>query len=194
MTGFIVKKYEINGISNIYLHHADVHSSIKIYNKKYIDSLFKITFVRNHFPRILSAFYYTMRDEKITFRKFVLNELEKIYKRNENYTVNLFGDLNKFTHYDGEQYVDFIGNLENIENDINELSSKLNISLDIKNERIHAKTISQAIYEHYSEAYDDEMVDVVYSLYQKDFELFNYRFERELKFNPKDLRLCPDGH
>jgi hypothetical protein len=185
MVGYVTKDYEVNGVSKIYLQHADIQASIKIHGQDYIDSLFKITFIRNPFPRILSAFYYNMWDRKTTFRDFVLNKLADRYQLNQDYTINHFGELNRFTHYDGKPYVNFIGKLENIEADVEDLSKQLTLPLDLSNERKHAKTVTADIYEHYSEAYDDEMVDVVYNLYQKDFALFDYTFKRELSFNPK---------
>jgi hypothetical protein len=188
MVGYIAKNYAVNGVFRIYLQHADLQASIKIYGLGYIDSLFKITFVRNPFPRILSAFYYNMWDRKTTFRDFVLNKLADRYHLNKDYTVNHFGELNRFTHYDGQQYVNFVGKLENINADVERLSKQLGIPLDPSFERKHAKTVSGDIYEHYSEAYDAEMVDVVYNLYQKDFDYFDYTFKREMPFKPKDKR------
>jgi hypothetical protein len=184
MVGYLAKSYEINGVSGIYLQHADIQSSIKIHGKTYIDSLYKIVFIRNPFSRILSSYYYNGWDKKITFRDFILTRLRRIYKRNQNYTVNHFGDVNKFTHYDGEQYVDFIGKLEKIDLDVEKLSRQLRLPLYLGMERKHAKTVESDIYQHYSQAYDDQMVDLVYRLYQKDFELFDYRFERKMPYNP----------
>ncbi|MCB0193370.1 MAG: sulfotransferase family 2 domain-containing protein [Anaerolineae bacterium] len=188
MLGYITKDCEVDGISQIFLQHADIQASIKIHGRDYIDSLFKVTFIRNPFPRILSAFYYNMWDRKTTFRDFVLHILTSKYQFNQNYTVNHFGELNRFTHYDGQQYVNFIGKLENINADVEKLSKQLSLPLYPSFERKHAKTVSSNIYEHYSEAYDDEMVDFVYNLYQKDFDLFDYTFKRELPFNPDEYK------
>jgi hypothetical protein len=52
--------------------------------------------------------------------------------------------------------------------------------------------VAGEIYEHYSEAYDEVMVDRVYDLYRKDFDFFGYHFERELPFRPGD-RQIPQG-
>ena len=84
------------------------------------------------------------------------------------YTVNHFGEINRYTHRNGKMQVNFVGRLENMRNDVARLSQQVHIPLDIQNERMHAKIVSQDTYAHYSEAYDDEMVDCVYRLYQKD--------------------------
>ena len=191
MVGVIDRKYEVNGVSGIYLQHADIQASIKIHGKPYVDSLYKIAFIRNPFARILSAFYYNMWDRKTTFEDFVLNHLVKQFHRNKEYSVSHFGEINKYTHYQGKQYVDFLGRLENIIADVEKLSRMTNIPLNLKIEHKHAKTVSSDIYEHYSEAYSDEMVDFVSKLYQKDFELFGYTFEREVPFQPKGLTVSP---
>ena len=186
LVGYLPTQHAVNGFGGIYLQHADIRASLGIHGPDAIDPLFKVAFVRNPFPRVLSAFFYNMWDRKMTFREFVLNQLEKCMQRNEPYTVGHFGPMHLYTHLDGQQYVDFIGRLETIGRDVERLSQEVGVSLDLTRERQHAKTSSSKIYGHYSEAYDDEMVKAVYEIYERDFELFNYDFDRKSAFNAKD--------
>ena len=51
MFGYLGRRYRTNGVWGIYLQHADIQATILLHGKAYIDSLFKITFVRNPFAR-----------------------------------------------------------------------------------------------------------------------------------------------
>jgi hypothetical protein len=181
MTGFLPAQ-ELNGVSGIYLQHADIAATIALHGKSNVDSLFKTVFVRNPFPRILSAFFYNAWDRRLTFEQFVRHKLEQRCEENRVSTVNHFGELHRFTHYEGELYADFLGRLENVEADVAELSRIIQVPLDLSNERQHAKTVATTVYEHYSQAYDERMVDLVYRLYRRDFDLFGYTFKREVPF------------
>jgi Sulfotransferase family len=186
MLGYLARDYAVRGVGGIYLQHADVLASIALHGRETIDSLYKVTFVRNPFPRILSAFFYNGWDRRMTFRDFVLEKLEISRDRNRPYTVGHFGEMHRYTHLDGALYVDFLGRLENVDHDVGRLAAELGIPLDLGRERRHARTASGRVYEHYSEAYDDEMVATVERLYRDDLDLFDYRFERELAFAPRD--------
>ena len=100
------------------------------------------------------------------------------------FTTGHFGQIHRYTHIDGEKYVDFIGKLENIEGDVEELSKLVNIKLDLSAEHKHAQTVSSQVYPHYSAAYDSEMVEMVEQLYEDDLNLFGYEFERQCEFSP----------
>lgn len=185
MVGFIPKMYAVNGISNIYLQHADIAATLRLHDKNTIDNLFKITFVRNPFPRILSAYYYNMWDRKVSFRRFVLELLPKRQHANTEFTRNHFGNIHRYTHLNGHLYVDFVGKLENITVDIARLNAQLGLSLDLQRERKHAQTVASSLYGHYSQAYDENMVVVMNELYTQDLDLFNYQFERKMDFKPQ---------
>jgi Sulfotransferase family len=184
MIGFLHRNYSANGVHNIYLQHADIAATLYVHDREVIDPLFKITFVRNPFPRLLSAYYYNMWDRKLTFRDFVLYELPARHARNMPYTRNHFGDMHRYTHLNGRQYVDFLGKLENIEHDVAVLSDRLGIPLCLEREHKHARTVSSDNYDHYSQAYDADMVAQVERLYPADLALFDYRFERQYAFRP----------
>ena len=185
MVGFIHKMYAVNGIFNIYLQHADIAATLRLHDKLTIDNLFKITFVRNPFPRILSAYYYNMWDRKLSFRQFVLDILPQKQPINSGYTRNHFGNLHHYTHLNGRLYVDFVGKLENIAADVASLNAQLGLSLDLQHERQHAQTVASSLYGHYSQAYDEQMVTTMNKIYAHDLDLFDYQFERKMDYKPQ---------
>lgn len=186
MVGYLPRRHAIRGVGGIYLQHADIRAMLTLHGSEALDSLYRIAFVRNPFPRVLSAFFYNMWDRKLTFRDFVLHQLEESEGRNDPYTVGHFGPLHRYTHRDGELYVDFLGRLESIGEDVARLAREVGVELDLGRERHHAKTSSSKVYQHYSEAYDEPMVEAVYRIYRRDFELFGYQFERSAEFCPRD--------
>jgi len=186
MIGYLPQASSENGIAGLYLQHADIYASLKILGPEAIGRLFKLAFVRNPFPRLLSAYYYNLCDRKWTFREFVLDHLEAEVRLNRPYTVGHFGEMHRYTHLEGEQFVDFVGRLEQIESDVRQLSKTVGVPLDYGDNHRRAKSAASAVYGHYSEAYDDGMVDRVYDLYRDDFDHFGYSFERELAFRPQD--------
>ncbi|MCH9650212.1 MAG: sulfotransferase family protein [Deltaproteobacteria bacterium] len=186
MVGFLARRYAVQGVGGIYLQHADIYASLAIHGRELIDSLYKVAFVRNPFPRILSAFFYNSWDRKTTFRDFVLTRLESCRNLNHPFSLGHFGEIHRYTHLDGSLYVNFLGKLENIASDVDRLSREIGIPLDLARERKHARTASSKIYRHYSEAYDEQMVEMMHRLYQKDLEYFDYQFQREMSFHPRD--------
>ncbi len=187
MAGYISRVYAINGVYNIYLQHADLAATGRIHGQVQLDGLFKIAFVRNPFPRILSAYYYNMWDRKTDFRTFIIEQLPRRKKMNQDYTRNHFGALHHYTHMNGRLAVDFLGKLETLAEDVDRLSRQLGLSLDLQRERQHARTRAGRLYAHYSQAYDDQMVAVVQDLYAQDLQLFDYQFERRLPYGPVPL-------
>ena len=64
------------GQIGIYLVHADIVANITLHGKPFVDSLFKIVFVRNPFSRLVSAFFYNGHDRKFAFDDFVRVKLK----------------------------------------------------------------------------------------------------------------------
>jgi hypothetical protein len=154
------KKYQI------YLQHADIRFYI---NQLKCDlAKFKtITTVRRPYERLLSAFYYNGKSEKMSFEDFVINHLHKYIEANNKYAVNHFCPQ---IHYVKNQsyIVDYIIKLENFAEDCKRAG--------LNNVKYHyAKTISVHKYKNRLSAFTYKMKDIVYSLYKEDFELLDYK-------------------
>lgn len=145
---------------------------------------FKFTFVRNPWDRFLSAYVYLKngggnhKDASWSARnlsKFSDFEGFVLSLQNENQAQKIL----KFVHfipqylfiYDQEsrKKVDFIGRFENIENDFDDIKTKLNIDTNL----LHLRKSRSG---KYQKAYTKQTKEIVGGLYKEDIKLFNYKF------------------
>jgi len=135
-------------------------------------TFYKFCFVRNSWSRIFSWYKAIMRDE-------ILKKMQNIP---DNYTLKqfiqekidhkTFNQLYFITDEKGNIPMDFIGKFENLNNDFAYVCSELGI----KNSSLPKLLISNN--EHYSDFYDSISKDLVYKLYKKEIDYFNFSFEK----------------
>lgn len=169
----------------IYGNYGGAHRTAHIYKRIFGPAVykryFKFTFVRNPHSRLLSAYRFLRGggfDESefiwarenlsdyVTFDEFVrkwINE-ESIWSYNHfkpQYSFVCDVDLNP--------EVDFIGKVESIDEDFNEVCKILNIKnkLSVHNS---SKTDNSNWEQHYSKY----SLDKVHKIYHLDFQIFNY--------------------
>jgi hypothetical protein len=68
--------------------------------------------------------------------------------------------------------IDFIGKIENLQNDFNTICDNIGIPRKPLTQRNKSK------HDHYSKYYDKETRDIVASRFAEDIEMFGYKFER----------------
>ena len=136
---------------------------------------YSFSFVRNPYARAVSAAYMQMVSRGMGFKDFILYFLPETGNRRNYFRwthVMLFTDPRmKLFDAEGEQLVDFIGRVENIQEDFNVVTSVLELpqqQLPHRNKGDH---------KHYTEYYDDETREIVAEKYAKDIEYFGYKFE-----------------
>ena len=143
---------------NIYKHIGAVDLKKEV-NKYY--KYFRFGFVRNPWERVVSC----VREEGLHLRSGFLN------KGNFETYPNYFWKQSSDFLYDGDKcLVDFIGKVENMQEDFNTICDNIGIpqlELPHKNKSKH---------KHYSEYYDDESIELVAKAYKKDIALFGYKF------------------
>lgn len=152
------------------------------------NSYFKLTFVRNPWDRVVSAwtrargkYLYLKKDkEKIyndhwfkiniydNFNNFVKIGLKDDYKKGrfKPQKLWLFRKPNKLYEYD------FIGKFEDFNNEIKRLIKLTGIDYDINK----IPTLASSNKRPYMEYYNKKSIDVVYSLYKKEIEFLGYEF------------------
>lgn len=175
MMGFLSHEHRINDVWGTYLQHADIRIHEAIHDKKHIN-YFKFAFVRNPYDRILSAYYYNGYDAQMGFNEFVDKVLIHKYEANFRYSPlhnNHFAPQHLFTHKNGYQYVNFIGKLEHIKDDLDFVLDYLMLKYD-KKIPVLAKTKKSKEYNNYMDAYDKYSIMRVNNLYELDFKIFNY--------------------
>jgi hypothetical protein len=77
----------------------------------------------------------------------------------------------------GEQLVDYIGRLENFDDNVHDVLNKLDIREGIFNKKVreipHSKKSART---HYRDYYDDESKELIEHIYSQDIELLGYSF------------------
>tara|TARA_S200000501_G_C20634228_1_gene660326 strand:- start:36 stop:674 length:639 start_codon:yes stop_codon:yes gene_type:complete len=183
-------------IVNILLNHGFTSRICHEVDIKKLNYIF--TFVRNPYERLVSryvhmkSFFLKGRDAPKTLNigSSILPSLNKYFKHynikfcQDNFDFSRFvgfaekfeddhwePQLNKFENQISSlRYMDFIGKVENLQEDFNILCDKIKIpqqELPHKNKSNH---------KHYAQYYDGETFTIVTKKYARDIEYFGYEF------------------
>ena len=155
------------------------------------ESLFRFSFVRDPFERIVSEYRYRNYFHHRSFRDFVLNKLPS--PGWDDQYRHVMPQYDMLHDPDGRLLVDFVGRFENLQNDFDEVCRRLGLDdsalphrnpSDKKSRNLKRK-VRNVLYRngenhkgHWTEFYDDDTVSAVAELYRRDIEAFGYRFER----------------
>lgn len=141
------------------------HRTINYYNNRYdLDKYFKFCIVRNPYDRIMSHYFYDFKYTKK--KKFEKNDFIKFVKSHKMTQFN-------YVSIDGEIKMDKIVRFENMINDFKDIDIFKNIDFS----RFPHINKSKNNKNKYQKFYDNELQDLVYNTYLKDFEEFNYKYE-----------------
>ena len=159
MGGWIIQKDNPNEFSQWIENITDVE----------METYFSFIFVRNPFSRLVSSWNDTLRLEGHTdFNKFVKEDVfdgdvpTQLHFQTQSSLVEV-PDASKSN-------LNFIGKVENINEDWSELCSTINIPYT---PMVHIKSRN---YGNYRDYYDDETVELVTKMYQRDLDIFDYRY------------------
>ncbi len=149
-------------------------------NPSEFNSLFKFSFVRNPWDRLVSKYEFwkttQMARRNVDFKSFLF----------KHFPTPDMGD--RYRHiipqyqflYDenGKLLVDFVGQFERLQTDFDTICKNLSIighstMLPHRNRAVNRR--------HYVEYYDEESFEFSRTFYKQDIEIFNYTFENDLK-------------
>ena len=149
---------------HVYLQHADLRL-YKILNIPFTEYK-TITTVRRPYERILSCYYYNGKATRYNFEEFVLKHLEKhkLASNVKKYSMGHFSPQHFFARID-DYKVDHVLHKENLNEEAKE------IGIDVKYN--YSKTGGMKNINP-MDLYTEKMKDVVYNLYEEDFQLFGY--------------------
>lgn len=170
-TRTIFNEFKNNNIALDAVHPMSVHYPQNLY-KKY----FKFAFVRNPWDRLCSCWRNKVIDSN--YYNFDNKELEKM--QNFNYFVEYVENLNiEFCDHHLRlqcklvdlNNIDYLGRFETFSEDLAEVFKKINIDLNGISKMNASKEFKQ-----YQKYYTSELAQKVYKIYQKDIQVFNYKF------------------
>ncbi len=136
-----------------------------------IDEIFKFTIIRNPWDRVVSAFHALQQarrpriDKGINFRHFI-----KTTFKDKGISCDPHFEFQhpKF-YFNGNIFVDYVARMENIKEDWRKIASIINCPDTLP----HKYKSNRGPYRSY---YDDECKEIVQNIYQKDIDLFEYKF------------------
>ena len=158
-------------------------------SREEFDGLFKFSFVRNPWARILSEYRYRNYFQHRSFRDFVLNKLPRPGWDDQYRHVMPQYDMLHDTR--GNLLVDFVGRFESLEQDFTEVRQRLGLSgarlphrnRSDKKSRDLKRKVRNVLFmngenrlQSMADFYDDETRTAVEDYYRKDIETFGYEF------------------
>jgi len=159
------------------------HQILKVLETEYdLENIFTFTFVRNPYNRIKSWYYYHKNVEP--YKSQNLNEWIKngckthwIIQNKTDWVKEQLSPLLQFNFIDGNKKVDYIGKIENFEEDCKNIISKLNEILEVNN--YPTKITYNYVHENLSginntDDITDENKEIIYEMFKKDFDYFKY--------------------
>lgn len=159
-------------------------------SREEFEALFRFSFVRNPFARIVSEYLYRNYFHHRSFRDFVLNKLpEPGWDDRYRHVMPQYDMLHDSG---GRLMVDFVGRFENLQADFDEVCRRLGIEDSAlphrnpsnKRSRNVKRRVRNFIFRNgedgkrrYTEFYDDETREAVARYYRRDLDAFEYDFE-----------------
>lgn len=156
-------------------------------NQESFDRLFKFSFVRNPWERIVSEYRYRNYFHHFSFRDFLLRRLPPP-GWDDKYR-HIMPQYDMLHDAEGKLLVDFVGRFENLQADFDQVCARLGISdsqlphrnRSDKKSRNLKRRIRNWLYfngenskSDYVDFYDPESITLVGKLYQRDIEAFGY--------------------
>lgn len=127
---------------------------------------FKIAFFRNPWSLIVSLFFHNRDNHQLPVNKSTIVEWINWY-RGDAFTPYLF-DKN------GNQVLDFIGRLENIDEDLNTACKEIGVPVTEKLSHVGKQIVGGRL--HYKSYYDPSLIKKVENIFSKSLDVLEYEF------------------
>jgi len=156
---------------NVFRTHDDILSAKWRMPAEKFDCYFKFAFVRNPWERMVSEYEYILATPKHGRHKLVaqLDSFTDFVRmqipRRDAYQVKMLSDKK------GNLLTDFVGKLENLDEDWRSICSRLKITY----QPLRRKNVTQ--HKPYQDYFDEESCQLVAQHWHREIEIFAYRFD-----------------
>ena len=148
------------------------------------DSYFKFAFVRNPFDIAVSRYFWTKKGKSNVVQETSIDD----FKVWINGGLLSEDSLIQYTCDFGKIDLDFIGYYENLQNDYNFICSKIGLpSKDLPKLKSGYRDEN-----YYTRYYDDTAINIVGKFYEKDLEIFDYKFNQKFKIRKLHPVIVPE--
>jgi len=161
------------------VNHEPLWSMKHVIPEDTFNRYFKFSFIRNPFSRLVSVYFYTKKwfDENNDplfnakdFTDFIMRFDEPSIMSDKQGAHEIFYTKNK-PCYNFVNGCDYVGKIENLNEDFEYIQNKLNLSSDIK-----LPWSNKTTHKDYRQYYNKKTRDRVAELYTNDLKYFNYEF------------------
>ena len=155
-----------------------IHKFAKNYKKQIgnrrWNNYFKFAFVRNPFSHAVSDYYWRLHlcgQPNISFKEFIYRLFDLNRPDPECIRPPIISNWEIYTIKDSIS-LDFIGCFERLDKDVNKVSNFIDIPLakDLKKSKSSIRSRTKSIEEHY----DQELIEKVSTIYEKEINHFGY--------------------
>lgn len=147
-------------------HHIKASEVKDVLGEKQFNAYFKFAFVRNPWDWQVSLYHFTLQNPDHFQHEMVKNmSFEKYIEWRVNKAMCY---QSVFTHdQDGKQLVNYIGKIENINNDFKHICNHLKIDCQLP-------FANKSIHDDYMKYYDSNTYNMIAEAYKKEIKLFGY--------------------
>lgn len=147
------------------------HDSIRRIKNHYPEysNFFSFSFERNPWDKAVSYYYYSLYQRNADTDEFCISDLiDAAPKRLSNW--------NRYTNEKDEIIVDHVAKFENLEEELEEICSRIEVTRTYMGPLPHAKTGYRKVKKSYQELLTEKQAKRIYQLCHKEISHFGYTF------------------
>ena len=156
---------------HLYHPHITAEELSNLLGKNEFNSYFSFAVVRNPWEWLVSVYNYTLKNPRNGSHQFIksLGGFDQYLQWLSNHEVDFFQKKFIF-HQNGEQLVDYIARYEKLDEDFQQICSKLNLTAELPHLNLYRT-------QDYRDYYDHSNRELVHQIFKDDIETFGYNFE-----------------
>jgi hypothetical protein len=171
-------KYRFANTGTVTFSHMDYSALVRhgYVSRKFDESAYKFTFVRNPYDRAVSLFYYLRKYGILPPEETFLSFCRKL--RDEGcepiglYNVSGLSQCNPQVRWLENIDMDFVGRFESIREDSDRVFRELGLP------DVHLPILNKTDHASYKECYCRESKEIVEKFYEEDFRILGYEYDQ----------------
>ena len=166
------ERFEISGIHPSLKKHSRIRDYRALLDRKLYDRLFKFSIIRNPWERLISLYFTPSSNRNDWSRESFLRLVKRTDPVDQYITLDntlWCRALGKLAYIDRD--LDYLIRYENLENDFREVCVRAGLP------EMSIPSFDKSKRAHFSEYYDDALVDIIYKKYRREIDWAGYTFE-----------------